>query len=284
MKVVIVSGISGSGKTTFLKALEDVGYFCVDNFPLFLLEKFLEVYELTGERIARCAFVIDIREREFFGEGKVNLQHLKEKYQGELVFLESRDETLFSRFRETRRTHPLYAELNIKDAIKAEREEVGWIKELAQKVIDTSDYTVHGLRNFVLRAYGQDDKRMNVNLVSFGYSYGIPMEADTVLDVRFLANPFFVEGLKQKSGLEPEVIGYVKSNEVYGKFFPMLLDFLMYVLPLYEREGKSYLTIGVGCTGGRHRSVAVVHELEHHLRAMGYKIAAVHRDIDRGTK
>jgi len=284
MKVVIVSGISGSGKTTFLKALEDVGFFCVDNFPLILLQKFLEVYELTGEKIARCAFVIDIREREFFEEGKDILKHAKEQYQGEIVFLESGDEMLLRRFSETRRTHPLFAEMNIKDALAAEREQVGWLKEIADKVIDTSEYTTHGLRNFVLRAYGQDDKRVSVNLVSFGYSYGIPMEADIVLDVRFLPNPFFVTALREKSGLEPDVIGYVKSNEVYGKFFPMLLDLFMYLLPLFEKEGKSYLTIAIGCTGGRHRSVSVVHELEHHLRAMGYKISSVHRDVDREAR
>jgi UPF0042 nucleotide-binding protein len=281
MKVVIVSGISGSGKTTFLRALEDAGFFCVDNFPLFLLQKFLEVYELAGEKIARCAFVIDIREREFFDEGREILKNAKEKYQADLVFLESGDETLLSRFRETRRSHPLYAELNIKDALQTEREQVGWIKNMADKVIDTTQYTTHGLRNLVLRAYGQDEKRMNINLVSFGYAYGIPLEADIILDVRFLPNPFFVKGLREKSGLEPDVIGYVKSNEVYGKFFPMLLDFLMYLLPLFEKEGKSYLTIGIGCTGGRHRSVSVVTELEHHLRAMGYKLSAAHRDVER---
>jgi RNase adapter protein RapZ len=281
MKVVIVSGISGSGKTTFLKALEDTGFFCVDNFPLFLLQKFLEVYELAGDRIARCGFVIDIREREFFEEGREILRNVKEKYQAELVFLESADETLLRRFTETRRAHPLYAELNIKDALQTEREQVGWIKEMANNVIDTSQYTTHGLRNLVLRAYGQDEKRMNVNLVSFGYAYGIPLEADIVLDVRFLPNPYFVKGLREKSGLEPDVIGYVKSNEVYGKFFPMLLDFMMYLLPLFEKEGKSYLTIGIGCTGGRHRSVSVVTELEHHLRAMGYKISSIHRDVER---
>ncbi len=284
MKVVIVSGISGSGKSTFVRALEDVGFFCVDNFPVILLPKVLEVYELTGEKISRCAFVIDIREREFFEEGKDIVRLVKEKYQGEIVFLESSDETLLRRFSETRRAHPLYAETNIKDALAAEREQVGWIKELADKVIDTSEYTVHGLRNCVLRAYGQDDKRMQINLVSFGYAYGIPLEADMVLDIRFLPNPFFVKGLQDKSGLEPDVIRYVKSNEIYGKFFPMLLDLFVYLLPLFEKEGKSYLTVGIGCTGGRHRSVSVVHELEHHLRAMGYKISAVHRDVHREAR
>jgi UPF0042 nucleotide-binding protein len=281
MKILILSGISGSGKTTFLKALEDAGYFCVDNFPLVLMQKFLDLYPSTESKLTKSAFVTDIREREFFSEGKRVLKKIKDKYGAELVFLESSDEVLFRRFKETRRAHPIYDVSNIKDALSREREQVKWIKDMSDKVIDTSLFTTNGLRNFVISTYGESEKRMKINLISFGYAYGIPLEADIVQDVRFLPNPFFVEGLKSKSGLSKDVVDYVKSNEVYDRFFPMLLDFLVTLIPLFEQEGKSYLTICIGCTGGRHRSVSLVNELEGHLRIMDYNVTVVHRDIDK---
>ena len=281
MKVLIVSGISGSGKTTFLKALEDTGYFCVDNFPLVLLHAFIGLYPADESRLTKSAFVIDIRERAFFEEGRDILRKIKERYGAELVFLESSDEVLFRRFKETRRAHPIYDVSNIPDALLKEREQVNWIKEMADKVIDTSFYTTNGLRNFVISTYGEHERRMKISLVSFGYAYGIPLEADLVQDVRFLPNPFFVEGLKEKTGMSQDVADYVKSNESFTKFFPMLLDFFVNLIPLFEKEGKSYLTICIGCTGGRHRSVSIVNELEGHLRMMEYNVTVVHRDVDR---
>jgi RNase adapter protein RapZ len=281
VKVLIVSGISGSGKTTFLKALEDAGYFCVDNFPLVLLHAFIGLYPSDESLLTKSAFVIDIRERAFFEEGKDVLKKIKEKYGAELVFLESSDEILFRRFKETRRAHPIYDVSNIRDALAKEREQVNWIKEIADKVIDTSLFTTNGLRNFVISTYGEYEKRMKISLISFGYAYGIPLEADIVQDVRFLPNPFFVEGLKRKTGLSQDVADYVKSNESFDRFFPMLLDFLVNLIPLFEREGKSYLTICIGCTGGRHRSVSIVNELEGHLRMMDYSVTVMHRDVDK---
>ena len=281
MKALILSGISGSGKTTFLKALEDAGYFCVDNFPLMLLPKFLELAAGPEPKLAKSAFVIDIREREFFEEGKGVLKEIREKYGVELIFLDSSDEMLFRRFKETRRAHPFYDASSIREALDSEREQMSWIKEAADKVIDTSLFTTNGLRNFVISTYGGGEKRMKIHLVSFGYGYGIPLEADIVQDIRFLPNPFFVEGLKTKSGLSDDVADYIKSNETYDKFFPMLLDFDVSLIPLFEREGKSYLTICIGCTGGRHRSPALVNELEGHLRIMGYNVTVLHRDIDK---
>jgi len=281
MKILILSGISGSGKTTFLKALEDAGYFCVDNFPLVLLRSFLDLSAGAESRLARSAFVVDIREREFFEEGKGVLEKIKEKYGAELIFLESSDEILFRRFKETRRSHPFYDVSNIKEALDKEREQVNWIKEISDKVIDTSLFTTNGLRNFVISTFGGGDKRMRINLISFGYGYGIPLEADIVQDIRFLPNPYFVDSLKGKSGLSEDVAAYVKSSEMYDKFFPMLLDFFVTLIPLFEREGKSYLTICIGCTGGRHRSPALVNELEGHLRIMGYNVTVLHRDIDK---
>jgi UPF0042 nucleotide-binding protein len=281
MKAIILSGISGSGKTTFLRALEDAGYFCVDNFPLILLQKFLELCGLTGDKTMRCAFVVDIREREFFDEGKEILKNIKDKYGAELIFLESPDDILLKRFRETRRSHPLYNASNIKDALKEERELVKWIRNIADKIIDTSQFTPHELRRFVLNTYSQDEKRMKINLMSFGYAYGIPLEADMVLDVRFLPNPFFIEELKEKTGLSDEVREYIKSNEVYKGYFHLLLDFLVYLIPLFEKEGKSYLTTCFGCTGGKHRSVFIVKELAGQLSMMNYNVSTLHRDIDR---
>jgi RNase adapter protein RapZ len=281
MRVLIVSGISGSGKTTFLKALEDAGYFCVDNFPLVLLNAFIGLYPSNESRLTKSAFVIDIRERAFFEEGKDVLKKAKEKYGAELVFLESSDEVLFRRFKETRRTHPIYDVSNIQDALAKERQQMGWIKEISDKVIDTSLFTTNGLRNFVISAYGENEKRMRINLISFGYAYGIPLEADIVQDVRFLPNPFFVEELKNKTGLSQDVAMYVRSSGSFGRFFPMLLDFFVNLIPLFEKEGKSYLTICIGCTGGRHRSVSIVNELEGHLRMMDYNITVTHRDVDK---
>ncbi len=281
MKVLIVSGISGSGKTTFLKALEDAGYFCVDNFPLVLLHAFIGLYPANESRLAKSAFVIDIRERPFFDEGKDVLRKIKEKYGAELVFLESTDDVLFRRFKETRRAHPIDDISNIRDALAREREEMAWIKEISDKVIDTSLFTVNGLRNFVISTYGENEKRMKIHLISFGYAYGIPLEADIVQDVRFLPNPFFVDGLKEKTGLSRDVASYVKSNETFDRFFPMLLEFFVNLIPLFEKEGKSYLTICIGCTGGRHRSVSIVNELEGHLRMMDYNVTVTHRDVDK---
>jgi RNase adapter protein RapZ len=280
MRAIVVSGISGSGKTTFLKALEDIGYFCVDNFPLILLQRFLEVFELTGGKIAKCAFVVDMRGREFFEQGSDILKSVKEKYDLEIIFLDSADEMLLRRFKETRRSHPLYAS-TMADALQKERRQVEWIKRIADQIIDTSQYTPHDLRNLVTRRFGEAGKKMRINLLSFGYVYGIPLDADLVMDVRFLPNPYFIEGLKEKSGCDEDVAEYVRQNEVFKTFFPMLVDFLTYLIPLFEKEGKRYLTICVGCTGGRHRSVSIVNQLERHLTALEHGISVMHRDIDK---
>lgn len=281
MRVVILSGISGSGKTTFLRALEDVGYFCVDNLPLVILEKFLELCNQSGEKMMKSAFVVDIREKIFFEEGKEVLQGIKDRYGAEITFLESSEDTVLKRYRETRRSHPLFAASNIKEALHEERRLVNWIKDVADRVIDTSQLNPHELRRFVLNTYGYSENRMRINLMSFGYAYGIPAEADMILDVRFLSNPFFVEGLREKTGLSQEVKGFIESDDVYRKFFHLLLEFLLYLMPLFEKEGKSYLTICFGCTGGKHRSVSVVNELGEQFMRMNYNISIVHRDVDK---
>lgn len=281
MKVLIVSGISGSGKTTFMRALEDIGYFCADNFPLILLDKFLELYQEADSKTSKCAFVIDVREREFFDQGVQILEDVKSKFGAEIIFLESSEDILLRRYRETRRLHPLFSSSNIKDALKEERTIVGWIRDIADLVIDTTHLIPHELRRFVFKKYADQEQRMKINLMSFGYAFGIPMEADMVLDVRFLPNPFFVDDLREKTGLTSEVGAFIKSQEMYQKYFFFLSEFLLYLIPLFENEGKSYLTIAFGCTGGKHRSVFTASELTDKLVAMGYNVSTSHRDIER---
>jgi RNase adapter protein RapZ len=279
--ILIVSGISGSGKTTFLRALEDIGFFCVDNFPIVLLSKFLELNRDEGEKIKRCAFVIDVRLRDFFETGQDVIKKAKEEFDAKVLFLESTEDSIVRRFRETRRSHPLFNSANVKDALAEERKLMTWLRNMADEVIDTTHLTPHELRRWVLNKYGTQEQRMKINLMSFGYAFGLPLEADIVLDVRFLPNPFFVEELRDKTGLDQEVTEHIKSQEVFKKYFLFLSDFLVYLIPLFEKEGKSYLTICFGCTGGKHRSVFIAGELGEQLNAMGYSVSTVHRDIEK---
>lgn len=279
--VLIVSGISGSGKTTFLRALEDTGFFCVDNFPIQLLLKFLELNRDEGDKIARCAFVIDVRLRDFFESGRDIITKAKKEFGAKVLFLESSEESIIKRYRETRRSHPLFDSSNVKDALAEERKLMTWLRNMADQVIDTTHMNTHELRRLVLQKYGAQEQRMKINLMSFGYAFGLPLEADIVLDVRFIPNPFFVEELRDRTGLDSEVMEFIKSQEVFKKYFLFLSDFLVYLIPLFEKEGKSYLTICFGCTGGKHRSVFIAGELAEHLSAMGYSVSTVHRDIER---
>jgi len=244
-------------------------------------ERFLKLYKDTGDKVNTCAFVVDVREREFFKKGKHVLQNIQKDFGAKIIFLESSEEMLIRRYKETRRSHPLYNSSNIKDALKEERDIVGWIRNIADQVIDTTYLIPHELRRFVLKKYGGEEQRMKINLMSFGYAYGLPMEADMVLDARFLPNPFFVEGLREKTGLSQEVGEFLNSHDVYRKYFLFLSDFLVYLIPLFENEGKSYLTLCFGCTGGKHRSVSIVNELAERFEAMGYNVSTTHRDIEK---
>jgi len=281
LEILIVSGISGSGKTTFLRALEDIGFFCIDNLPILMLEKFLEVYSSYDKRTKRCAFVVDIREKEFFAEGRDIIREIKKKYGAEIIFLESSEDILIRRFSETRRAHPLFDKGSIKEAIKEEKALLSWLKEMSDKVLDTSTMSPHDLRNFVFKNYSTQGKRMKINIISFGYPFGIPHDADLIIDVRFLPNPYYVERLKEKTGQDEEVRSFISSSHTYAIFSQMLWDLFSFLIPEYENEGKSYLTIGFGCTGGKQRSVFVAENFSEKCANLGYNVTTIHRDIGR---
>ena len=284
LRVVIVTGLSGSGKSVTIKALEDLGFFCADNLPVVLLPKFLELCLQSGGEISKVALVMDLRERDFLQEYPRIFQGLiDEGYDMEILFLEASDTTLVRRFQETRRPHPLADGDSILEGIKLERERLAGLRDIATWVIDTSDITVHQLKALIRDHFGQASgaKRMPVSLVSFGYRYGMPPEADLVMDVRFLPNPYFVPGLKELTGEEPEVADYVLKEPETKEFidrFEALMDFL---LPLYGREGKAYLTVAIGCTGGKHRSVVIANRLGRIFEEKGYRVRVRHRDAEK---
>ena len=278
-KLVIISGLSGSGKSTAVNVLEDLGYYCVDNLPLTLLPKFIELCDNSEKDIQKVALVIDIREGIFFDRAPGLIRELRERgYPLEIIFLDSSDEALIKRYKETRRKHPLSSDGNVAQGITKEREKLSELKDLSDHIIDTSDYNVHELKEVIRAGFeSPDSKRLSLNFFSFGHKHGFPIEADMVFDVRFLPNPHFVEGLKELDGTDGKVKDYVLKNEVTKEYMDKVTEFLEYLIPNYENEGKSYLTIGVGCTGGRHRSVVIVQELSKRFKGLSPKIR--HRDI-----
>jgi len=284
-RVVIVSGMSGSGKTTALKTLEDEGYFCVDNLPMLLLPKLLELCDHSIGEFSRVALVVDLREREFFKDCQKVLAEVKERgYPLVILFLEASDEALIRRFSETRRRHPLEQDGSILKGIALEREKLSGVRSMADKIIETSNLTVHALRNEVNRFIlsPSEGRGISITLLSFGYRYGIPFEADLVIDVRFLPNPYFVEELKRLDGTDQRVAQYMTQWEDTQQFLKKFSDVLSFLLPRYKKEGKSYLTIAIGCTSGRHRSVAIVEELKRLISMENVKdIVVRHRDVSR---
>jgi UPF0042 nucleotide-binding protein len=293
--VVVVSGLSGAGKSQALHALEDLGFFCVDNLPTLLAPQAVALCE-RGE-MTRLALGIDVRVRAFLGEVGNVLQLLEAGGQRDLhvLFLDASDETLLRRFSESRRPHPLAAEsgasgtegaLAVLDGVRVERERLSPLRARATRVIDTTNTSVHDLRRILVAHFGPASRgapRMVTRIVSFGFKYGTPVDADVVLDVRFLDNPYFIPELKPMTGLDAPVASYVLSTPESQEFLRRTATLLDYVLPRYEREGKSYLTIAIGCTGGRHRSVAIAEALAKRLSASGgTAIGVLHRDIHRG--
>ena len=291
--VVVVTGLSGAGKSQALHALEDLGFFCVDNLPTVLAPGAVALCERGG--MTRLALGIDVRVRAFLGEVGHVLSQLEADGQRDLqvVFLDASDERLLHRFSESRRPHPLATEsghegaLAVLDGVRIERERLSPLRARATRVIDTTNTSVHDLRRLLIAHFGPASggaPRMVTRIVSFGFKYGTPVDADVVLDVRFLDNPYFVQELKELTGRDARVARYVLATPETKEFLRRTRDLLGYVMPKYEREGKSYLTIAIGCTGGRHRSVVVADALALALSpAAGSAIVVVHRDADRGS-
>lgn len=283
IRLVVLSGPSGTGKSTAIRALEDIGFFCVDNMPVQLLPKFMELIDRSGE-ISRVATVVDAREREFLKEFTPVLSVLKGAgLKVELIYLEASDESLVRRFSETRRRHPLATTESPLEGLEKERELLKELKSQADRIIDTTGFNVHQLRDLIKEYFTLPISRekMTVNIVSFGFRYGIPTDADLVMDVRFLPNPYFVNSLKWLDGTEAEVRDFVLSSEETREFLKRLRDFLSYLMPLYWKEGKSYLTIALGCTGGKHRSVVLADVLAAEISSEMITVRKRHRDVQK---
>ena len=278
-ELVLITGMSGSGKASVLKAFEDLGYYCVDNLPIELIPRFAELAKHSSQ-IERTALVVDIREGRELKRLPAILKALKKTVNTTLLFLEASEEALLRRFSETRRPHPL-SNLPVKAAIADERRRLQPIKKLADLTIDTSKLNVHELRAHAIDRFRSDvanDKNIFVSCVSFGYKQGVPQDADLVFDVRFLPNPHFISALRPYTGRHPKVAKYIRSFPQTQEFLQRITELLVYLLPHYVREGKSYLTIGFGCTGGRHRSVMIAEELKKRLAKAGYNVKVTHRD------
>jgi UPF0042 nucleotide-binding protein len=283
--LIILTGLSGSGKGTFLRALEDRGFFCVDNLPLGLLSKFCELILKSETEITKAALVIDVREGGTLTEFPSVYEDLKKNFglNISLWFLEASDAALVRRFSETRRPHPLDPNQSVLEAVALERELLAPIRTMADHVLDTSRFTIHELRQYAVRLFEeQQAQNLLVSLVSFGFKYGVPIDSDLVFDVRFLPNPNFVPHLKPHTGADVPVMEYMNSHEATGKFLDHVYAFIDFLLPQYEKEGKSYVTISIGCTGGRHRSVFIANAIGKHVAGGQYRVKVSHRDLEKG--
>ena len=284
LEVVVVTGLSGSGRSTAIHVLEDLGFYCIDNLPVVLVPRVLELCTSSLERLNRVALGIDLRERQFFADYPRVLEELRATgYRIEVLFFDASDDVLLRRFSETRRPHLLGGEAGPLAGIQRERAELVELRERADRIIDTSALTTHQLREELQRLYRapRAADTLTVLLVSFGYKFGVPSDVDMVLDSRFLANPFFVDELRPRTGCDPAVAAFVVERPEAQDFLRLVEALLDYTLPLYRREGRSYLTVAVGCTGGRHRSVALVERLAQDLSRRGSRVQVQHRDMQR---
>ena len=281
-ELVIITGMSGSGKASVLKAFEDLGYYCVDNLPVELIPEFAEL-AMQSREIRRTALVVDVREGAKLEKLPAILKSVRRTIPTRVVFLEASDAVLLRRFSETRRPHPLGMDAPVKASLKTERRHLGAIRRLADLVIDTSKFNVHELRAHINERFHEESpgKSILVSCVSFGFRQGVPEDSDLVFDVRFLPNPHFVPEFRPLTGRHPRVAKYIRSFPQTQEFISRISDLLVYLLPHYIREGKSYLTIAFGCTGGQHRSVMIAEDVGKHLRRAGYRVKVVHRDSPR---
>ncbi len=280
--LLIITGLSGSGKSTAFKALEDLGFFCVDNLPTALIPRLIEMTVASGGKIVRLAIVVDVRLGESVGDFRKLFNELKQlPFQSTILFFDASDEVLARRYSETRRVHPLARNATLLEGVRAEKEQLADVRAMADLIIDTTDFSVHDLRNFIYDKFRfrSGDVGLNVTLVSFGFKRGLPHNSDLVFDVRFLPNPNFIEELKSQTGADPGVVDYMngfpETQEMIGK----IADMLEYLFPKYVREGRSYCTVAVGCTGGRHRSVMISIEIARRLEELGYRVNLIHRDV-----
>jgi len=281
-ELVIVTGISGAGKGSAFKAFEDLGFHCVDNLPLELLPDFARLVSNSAE-VERAAIVVDVREGATLDRLPEILKSVRKLLPTRVAFLDAQDAVLVRRYSETRRPHPLGRAHTVSRSIVEERQLLDPIRNMADTLIDTSNFNVHELRAHIQSRFGQEDgsKRLLVSCLSFGFKNGVPLDADMVFDVRFLPNPHFVPEFRNKTGLDPKVAAYVRGFPQTREFLDKVTELMLYLLPHYVKEGKSYLTVGFGCTGGQHRSVMMAEELRKRLKKAGYYVKAVHRDIPR---
>lgn len=282
MQVVVVSGLAGAGKSTAARALEDLGFFCVDNLPAALMGVLVNLAQSSGGQVNRVALVVDAREGRFLEPFPETFKKLKASLPDvSLLFLDARDDALLRRFNETRRRHPLAPEGgSVAEGIAVERSILAPVKDLADQVIDTTRFTVHELKRLIMERFGSaDSKALTVTLLSFGFKHGLPAEVDLCVDVRFLPNPFFVDELRPGTGLDAPVARYVLERPTAQEFLERYTNLLQFLLPAYASEGKRYLTVGIGCTGGQHRSVAIAEELGRRLVDSGFTVRVRHREV-----
>ncbi|MEA4882609.1 MAG: RNase adapter RapZ [Clostridia bacterium] len=282
LSCVVITGLSGAGKSEAVRAFEDLGYFCIDNLPVILIPKLAELLSETSGRIDKVALVIDVRGQEFFGQLTSVIRNLEDSgFAYRVVFLEASDETLVKRFKESRRPHPLSTQGTILDGIDRERRLLAELRTHSTEVIDTTGFTTRQLRAEIVRRFGDgpSSASLGITFVSFGFKHGIPGDADMVLDVRFLPNPFYMESLRDLTGSSDEVTEYVLRWPVTKRLLDRLFDLFRFLIPEYAKEGKANLIVGIGCTGGKHRSVVVANALADYVRELGYRVCTVHRDI-----
>jgi RNase adapter protein RapZ len=281
-QLVIITGLSGSGKATVLKAFEDLGYYAVDNLPIGLIPKFAELTQ-DAAKVRRAALVIDIREGHGLKQFPAIYKQLRRRVPATLVYLEADDSTLVRRFSETRRPHPLGIASSVSKSIQAEREQMAPIRAVADHIINTSKFNVHELREVIEDKFsgGREQSNIRIDITSFGYRHGVPPDSDLVFDVRFLPNPNYIPEFKKLTGRHPRVARYIRSFPQSVEFIDRISELLVYLVPHYIREGKSYLTIAFGCTGGHHRSVMIASEIRKRLSRAGFKVKETHRDVKR---